>query len=187
MKGRGGTKVRGETEAEIIIRWFEGKARRRFDFRAVSPQLFIVFSLSVSLSFFSGIALGRNGACYRVKSKAFTGPCSYVHSGAEETETHRDEKEKKKKNTRSRACDIHTIMPIPMDVSFSRLRVSAGGTRLRHSRHLDARSQFSNDEEFSVSAFSITLFLSLSSFHCSIVVLEPELSTRGNICRTFDN
>ena len=35
------------------------------------------------------------------------------------------------------------------------LHVSANATRLRHSRHLDLRSQFSNDEEFAVSGFRL--------------------------------
>lgn len=51
---------------------------------------------------------------------------------------------------------------IPIRIFYlpvSLLHVSANATRLRHSRHLDLRSQFSNDEEFAVSAFRLLRFI----------------------------
>ena len=71
MGKRKGEKARATTissRVEIIIRQFGGKARRRFGLRNVPSQLFIVLSIYL----LAGVAR------YRVKSKAFTGPCSRV-------------------------------------------------------------------------------------------------------------
>lgn len=101
------TKVKRKDESsqvEIIIRRFGGKARRRFGLRNVPSQLFIVLS----------IYLLAEVARYRVKSKAFTGPCSRVP---------RQRQRKRKRGARTvekiRARVWSSEKEIPMDVLFS--------------------------------------------------------------------
>lgn len=89
---------------EIIIRQVGGKARRRFGLRNVPSRLFIVLSIYL----LAGVAR------YRVKSKAFTGPCSRVP---------RQRQRKRKRGARTvekiRARVWSSEKEIPMDVLFS--------------------------------------------------------------------
>lgn len=93
-----------KARVEIIIRQVGGKTRRRFGLRNVPSRLFIVLSIYL----LAGVTR------YRVKSKAFTGPCSRVP---------RQRQRKRKRGARTvekiRARVWSSEKEIPLDVLFS--------------------------------------------------------------------